>query len=62
MDEQVDSIAELNELMSAAAAKDEHSRIENRSNSVGHDFVFERETLGQLPSEVLPTWLSLTPQ
>lgn len=30
----VDSIAELNELLIAADAKDEHRRIENRCNSV----------------------------
>ena len=59
---QIDSIAELNELLIAADAKDEHRRIENRSNSVGHDFAFERETLRSLPSEVFPTWLSLTPR
>ena len=55
-------IAELNELLIAADAKDEHRRIENRAQSVGHDFAFERETLRPLPSEVFPTWLSLTPR
>jgi len=56
----VDSIAELNELLIAADAKDDHRRIENRSNSVGHDFAFEREALRRLPLEIFPTWLSLT--
>jgi len=51
----VDSIAELNELLIAADAKDEHRRIENRAQSVGHDFAFEQETLRTLPSEVFPT-------
>ena len=40
----VDSIEELNVLLAAADAKDDHRRIENRSQTVGHDFVFERET------------------
>ena len=58
----VDSLEQLNELLIAADAKDDHRRIENRSNSVGHDFAFERETLRPLPSEVFPTWVSLTPR
>jgi hypothetical protein len=45
----VDSIADFNELLIAADAEDEHRRIENRSSSVGHDFVFERATLRPLP-------------
>ena len=34
---EVDSIAELNELLAAADAKDEHRRIGNRAQTVGHD-------------------------
>lgn len=58
----VDSLEQLNDLLIAADLKDEHRRIENRAQSVGHDFAFERETLRPLPSEVFPTWLSLTPR
>ncbi|MET3808498.1 transposase [Nakamurella sp. UYEF19] len=58
----VDSLEQLNDLLIAADAKDDHRRIENRAQSVGHDFAFERETLRPLPFEVFPTWLSLTPR
>lgn len=58
----VDSMEQLNELLIAADAKDDHRRIENRAQTVGHDFAFERETLRPLPIEVFPTWLSLTPR
>ena len=58
----VDSIEQLNELLIAADARDDHRRIENRTQTVGHDFAFERETLRPLPIEVFPTWLSLTPR
>ena len=56
----VDSIEQLNELLAAANAKDDHRRIGNRTTTVGHDWEFEQETLRQLPSEVFPTWLTLT--
>jgi transposase len=52
----VDSIEQLNELLIAADARDDHRRIENRTQTVGHDFAFERETLRPLPIEVFPTW------
>ena len=58
----VDSIEQLNELLAAADAKDDHRRIANRTTTVGQDWAFERETLRPLPSEVFPTWLTLTPQ
>ena len=58
----VDSIEQLNELLAAADAKDDHRRIGNRTTTVGHDWAFERETLRRLPSEVFPTWLTLTPR
>jgi DNA-binding transcriptional regulator YhcF (GntR family) len=58
----VDSIEQLNDLLTAADAKDDHRRIGNRTTTVGHDWVFERETLRPLPSEEFPTWLTLTPR
>jgi hypothetical protein len=58
----VDSIEQLNVLLAAADAKDDHRRIGNRTTTVGHDWAFERETLRPLPSEVFPTWLTLTPR
>ena len=48
--------------MITADAKDDHRRIENHAQTVGHDFSFERETLRPWPSEVFPTWLTLTPR
>jgi transposase len=58
----VDSIEQLNELLVAADSRDDHRRIANRTTTVGHDWAFERETLRPLPSEVFPTWLTLTPR
>jgi transposase len=58
----VDSIAELNDLLDAADAKDDHRRIASRVNTVGADFTFERELLRPLPGEPFPTWLTLTPR
>ena len=58
----VDSIEQLNELLAAADAKDDHRRIGNRTTTVGHDWTIERETLRPLPSERFPTWLTLTPR
>jgi hypothetical protein len=58
----VNSIAELNALLAAADAKDEHRRIENRVCTVGHDFTFERSTLTPLPAEAFDTTLTLTPR
>jgi transposase len=58
----VDSIAELNELLAAADAKDEHRRIGNRLTKVGTDFAAERPLLAPLPAEPFPTWLTLTPR
>ncbi|HEX5882716.1 MAG TPA: IS21 family transposase, partial [Actinomycetota bacterium] len=58
----VDSIAELNELLAAADAKDDHRRIGNRVHTVGHDWQQERLLLRPLPAEPFPTWLSLTPR
>lgn len=58
----VDSIAELNELLNAADAKDDHRRIANRVDTVGADFAFERDLLRPLPTEPFPTALTLTPR
>jgi len=58
----VDSIAELNELLAAADAKDDHRRIGNRTHTVGHDWQQERLLLRPLPAEPFPTWLTLTPR
>ena len=58
----VDSIAELNELLAAADAKDDHRRIGNRPTTVGADFATERPLLAPLPAEPFPTWLTLTPR
>jgi transposase len=58
----VSSIAELNEMLDAADAKDDRRRISNRANTVGTDFAFERTVLRPLPTEVFPTWLTLTPR
>jgi hypothetical protein len=57
----VDSIAELNELFAAADAKDDHRRIGNRAQTVGHDWQLERASPRPLPAEPFPTWLTLTP-
>ena len=58
----VDSLAELNELLAAADAKDDHRRIGNRTQTVGHDGLLERASLRPLPAEPFPTWLTLTPR
>jgi transposase len=58
----VDSLAELNEHLAAADAKDDRRRITNRTMPVGHDWAFERLLLRPLPVEPFPTWLSLTPR
>lgn len=59
---QVDSIAELNELLAKADAKDDHRRIANRTRTVGQDYAFEKTALQPLPAERFPTWLTLTPR
>jgi transposase len=58
----VDSIEQLNELLAAADAKDDHRRIGNRLTTVGTDFKTERPLLRPLPAEPFPTWLTLTPR
>ena len=58
----VDSIAELYELLAAADDRDEHRRITNRLQTVGHDGALERASLRPLPTEPFPTWLTVTPR
>lgn len=58
----VDSIAELNELLAKSDAKDDHRRISNRTRTVGQDYAFEKTALQPLPAEPFPTWLTLTPR
>ena len=49
-------------MLVAADTKDNHRRIGSRTNTVAQDWAFERDTLRPLPSEVFPTWLTLTPR
>src|SRR4029450_1751380 len=58
----VDSIEELNALLEAADDADETRRIANRTNSVGHDWVFERTLLRPLLVEPFDAALTLTPR
>lgn len=58
----VDSIAELNELLATADARDDHRRIANRAMTVGHDFAVEKALLAALPVEPFPTATTLTPR
>ena len=46
--------------LTTADDKDEHRRIGNRPQTVGHDGELERASLRPLPSEPFPTWLTLT--
>ena len=56
----VDSIDELNELLEAADDKDDHRRIGNRPETVGHDWAnWNAQLLRPLPSEPFPTWLDV---
>ena len=59
----VASIRELNELLEAYDAKDEHRRIGNRAISVGTHFATaEAHVLRPLPAEGFETGLTLTPR
>lgn len=58
----VDSIAQLNELLDAADARDDYRRIGHRAATVGASFADERDRLRPLPVEPFPTWLTLTPR
>jgi hypothetical protein len=58
----VDSIEELNALLEAADDADDARRIDNRANSVGHDWAFEKTLLRPLPAGPFDTALALTPR
>jgi hypothetical protein len=58
----VDSIEDLNALLTAWDDADDARRIGNRTNSVGHDWAFERGLLRPLPAELFDTALTLTPR
>lgn len=58
----VNSLAELNELLSGYDQRDDARRIENRTLSVGEHFSFEARLLRELPAERFETGLSLTPR
>ena len=58
----VDSIEELNDLLERWDEQDDRRRIGNRINTVGTDWVFERELLRPLPVEPFDTALTLTPR
>jgi hypothetical protein len=55
----VDSISELNDLIAAADAIDDHRRIANRATTVGRDYLIEKPRLRPLPTAEFPTWLTL---
>ncbi|HET9005815.1 MAG TPA: IS21 family transposase [Actinomycetes bacterium] len=58
----VDSVAELNAVLAAADAKDDHRRVEGRTVTVGTDFALERPVLRALPGEAFETGITLTPR
>lgn len=58
----VASIAELNDLLAAADAKDDHRRLEGRTVTVATDFALEQRLLRPLPGEAFETGVTLTPR
>jgi transposase len=58
----VDSIAELNALLTAADARDDHRRLEGRTVTVATDFALESPLLRPLPGEAFQTGTTLTPR
>jgi transposase len=58
----VRSLAELNDLLAAADAKDDHRRLEGRTVTVSTDFALEAPLLRPLPGEAFETGLTLTPR
>jgi transposase len=58
----VDTMAELNVLLTAYDLADETRRISNRTLSVGQHFTFEASLLRPLPPELFQTGLVLTPR
>jgi transposase len=58
----VGSVGELNALLAAADAKDDHRRLEGRTVTVGTDYLLERSVLRPLPGEPFETGITLTPR
>jgi len=58
----VASIAELNDLLAAADARDDHRRLEHRTVTVATDFALEAPLLRPLPGEAFETGVTLTPR
>ncbi len=58
----VASVAELNVLLAAADAKDDHRRLEGRTVTVATDFALEAPLLRPLPGEAFETGTTLTPR
>ena len=59
---QVDTMAELNELLIGYDAADDARRISNQTMSVGQHYAFEAPLLRPLPAELFETGLTLTPR
>jgi len=58
----VDSIFELNALLTGYDLADDARRISNRTSSVGQHFAFEAGLLRPLPTELFETGLTVTPR
>lgn len=58
----VASVADLNALLAAADAKDDHRRLEGRTVTVATDFALEAPLLRPLPVEAFETGVTLTPR
>ncbi len=58
----VESIAELNALLSSYDLADDARRISNRTMSVGQHYAFEATLLRPLPTKLFETGLALTPR
>lgn len=58
----VASVTELNALLAAADAKDDHRRLEGRTVTVSTDYLLERPVLRPLPTEAFETGVTLTPR
>lgn len=58
----VDSVAELNVLLAAADARDDHRRLEGRTVTVATDFALKARLLRPLPGEAFETGITLTPR
>lgn len=58
----VATIGELNALIDAADARDDHRRLEGRTVTVATDFALEQPLLRPLPGEAFETGITLTPR